>query len=352
MSLQSADMTRPLVQPMAASDAVAWNAYVTRHPRGSFFHLAEWAGITHDVLGHRSHFLIARRGDAICGLLPLIEIRTLLFGHALVSNAFTVGGGPLADDRQVEQALLDEAERLYHRLALDRIEIRGPIEERRGWISENTTYAGFVQELDPDIDANLARIRRKQRAMVRKAQKFDLKVRIERDATSFLPLYADSLHRHGTPMLHNGFYSALIERFGEACDVLLIEQDGTPVAGVMSFYFNGMVMPYYAGSTTDARACAAHDLMYFELMRHALENKGCTWFDFGRSKAGTGSYDFKRHWGFTPQPLSYSFRLPDGEALPEINPLNPKFQRKVAIWRKLPNGVVSRLGPWIARQLG
>ena len=119
----------------------------------------------------------------------------------------------------------------------------------------------------------------------------------------------------------------------------------------MSFFFRDEVLPYYGGGTIDARDVAANDFMYWEVMRHAAE-RGCGIFDFGRSKVGTGAFDFKTHWGFEPEPLHYEYRLLRAKALPEINPLNPKFRLFIAAWKRLPLPVANLVGPWIASDLG
>src|SRR5713101_7589630 len=122
---------------------------------------------------------------------------------------------------------------------------------------------------------------------------------------------------------------------------------GRAVASVLSFYFRDEVLPFYGGGMRSARALAANDFMYWEVMRRACE-QGYRFFDFGRSKVGTGSYAFKRNWGFEPTPLTYQFRLAAGRSLPDLNPLNPKL----AIWKKLPLAVATRLGPLIVRGIG
>jgi FemAB-related protein (PEP-CTERM system-associated) len=133
--------------------------------------------------------------------------------------------------------------------------------------------------------------------------------------------------------------------------VLTVVHDGQAVSSVMSFFFRDEVLPYYGGGTLAARGVAANDWMYWEVMRRAAE-RGCRIFDFGRSKTGTGAFSFKTHWGFEPEPLHYEYRLLRGRALPEVNPLNPKFKLFIAAWKRLPLPVANVVGPWIARDLG
>lgn len=120
---------------------------------------------------------------------------------------------------------------------------------------------------------------------------------------------------------------------------------------MLSFYFRDEVLPYYAGDDAAARALAANDFKYWELMRRACE-RGCRVFDYGRSKLGTGPYAFKKNWGFEPQPLSYEYRLYKRDSVPQNNPANPKYRAFIALWKRLPLGVANALGPHIVRNLG
>ncbi|MBN8899618.1 MAG: hypothetical protein J0H57_01170 [Rhodospirillales bacterium] len=91
--------------------------------------------------------------------------------------------------------------------------------------------------------------------------------------------------------------------------------------------------------------------MYWEVMRRAAD-RGCRMFDFGRSKTGTGAFAFKHNWGFEPTPLAYRYRLAPGAAIPDHNPLNPKYRLFIAAWKRLPLALANRLGPPLVRGLG
>jgi len=120
---------------------------------------------------------------------------------------------------------------------------------------------------------------------------------------------------------------------------------------VLSFYFRDEVLPYYAGDAEAARDLAANDFKYWELMRRAVA-RGCTLFDYGRSKLDTGSYSFKKNWGFEPEPLAYEYALLTRSDVPQNNPLNPKYRMFIAMWKRLPRPVANALGPHIVRNLG
>jgi lipid II:glycine glycyltransferase (peptidoglycan interpeptide bridge formation enzyme) len=115
---------------------------------------------------------------------------------------------------------------------------------------------------------------------------------------------------------------------------------------------HGTVYPYWGGGTFEARRMLGSDAMYFELMRHARDSKGCTRYDFGRSKVDSGNATFKANWGFEPQALTYARRLAPGAVARVINPTNPKYRLQVAAWKKLPLWAANIVGPPISRGLG
>ena len=334
-----------------ADDNARWDRFVDRCESASFFHRAGWRRIIEDVLHHRCHYLAAERAGVMCGVLPLAEVRSRLFGHALVSLPFCVYGGPAAVDAEAEHSLIDAASALARSLGVEHLELRNRFVTCTDWPRQDL-YVTFRKALLPDADANLLAIPRKQRAMVRKGIDHGLRSAIDATPERFFALYADNMHRHGTPPMSKRYFAALMSTFGDACEVLTVMSgEGKPVSGVMSFYFRDEVLPYYAGDTGEARGLAANDFKYWELMRRASE-RGVRVFDYGRSKRGTGSFAFKKNWGFEPQPLAYEYQLLRRSDVPQNNPLNPRYRALIGLWRRLPRPLVNRLGPMLARNLG
>jgi FemAB-related protein (PEP-CTERM system-associated) len=327
-----------------------WDRFVHACPDATFFHLSGWRGILEEVLGHRSWYLYAERDGEIVAVLPLAQIKSRLFGHSLASLPFCVYGGAAGDAAAV--ALLEaRADELARELGVQHLEFRNLKQRHADWPTQNL-YVTFRKEILADDDANMAAIPRKQRAMVRKALKNDLRSDIDPDVKRFFRLYSDNVRRHGTPALSERYFAELHRRFAGSCEVLtVVAPDGKPVSSVLVFYFRDEVLPYYAGDDPAGRDLAANDFKYWQLMCHARA-RGCKLFDYGRSKVGTGPWSFKKNWGFEPQPLSYEYRLYKRDAVPQNNPMNPKYRAMIAVWRRLPLSVANVLGPPIARQLG
>ena len=339
------------VRGFASGDQERWDRFVLQCPQATFFHRAGWRDIIENVFRHRCHYLLAEDAHGLRGVLPLAEVKSRLFGHSLVSLPFCVYGGAVAFDGEAEAALTAAAVELGQSLHVAHLELRNREPQHADWPREDL-YVTFRKPILADADANLLAIPRKQRAMVRKGIGRNLRGEVDPSADRFFALYADNVHRHGTPALPKRYFERLLETFGEACDVLTVtDAQGRAVSSVLSFYFRDEVLPYYAGDTEQARELAANDFKYWDLMRRACE-RGIRVFDYGRSKRGTGSFDFKKNWGFEAEQLHYEYRLRKGTAIPQNNPLNPKYRALVATWRRLPRPLVNALGPMLTRNLG
>ena len=332
-------------------DRGRWDAFVERCPEATFFHRCGWKDVLESVFRHRTFHLLAERDGEVTGVLPLAEVKSWVFGHSLVSLPFCVYGGAAATDVAAVPALHAAARDLAGELGVDHLELRNRIAREPGWPRQDL-YVTFRKEILPDVEANMLAIPRKQRAMVRKGIQRGLRSELDASVDRFFALYADNVHRHGTPAQSKRYFEALQRVFGKDVEVLtVLAPDGQPVSSVLSFYFRNEVLPYYAGDAVTARDLAANDFKYWELMRRACE-RGCRVFDYGRSKRETGSFDFKKNWGFEPDPLHYEYVLRRGDAVPQNNPSNPKYRAMIALWRRLPVGVANAIGPRIVRGLG
>lgn len=296
--------------------------------------------------------MIAERDGSIVGVLPLVEIKSCLFGHALISTAFSIGGGVAALDDEAAAALDEAAVDLLKASKADYLEYRRPVRAHPDWVRKNGLYANFSRPMLVDADEDLLQIPRKQRAVVRKALKNEaLAVRIDTSVDDFYRLYSLNVRNLGTPVFSKRFFQALMETFEDDCEILTVTADGRPLSSVMSFYHGDAVMPYFTGSHVEARRLGSNDFMYWHVMRRAVD-KGYRVFDFGRSKEGTGPFSFKKNWGFTPEPIAHEFYLRDGAEMPDLNPLNPKYAAMVATWKRLPLPVANFIGPLVVRNIG
>jgi FemAB-related protein (PEP-CTERM system-associated) len=401
----------PFIRQYAELDKTAWDAYVMQHPDSTVFHLTAWKEVIEQTFGHKSIYLLAFRNERTTvhpepsalrrsshiqqttfappaqlnakpiypesnslkktseadltgatnsknsltpakpvGLLPLFRIKSLYFGNYLTSLPFVELGGIVADDELIAEQLLDHAVKLAEDLRCDYIELRN--RKVLFDLPVKSIYYNFRREIFSEEDQNLKAIPRKARRMVRQGKKKGLKSEIGNHLlTEFYEIFAKSYHRLGTPVFPLKLFKNLLKTLDNKVQILLIRsQDKIPIASVMTFFFRGQVVPYYAGSVFEYRNLAPNDFMYWELMRFGCEN-GYKIFDFGRSKKDTGSYHFKRHWGFKPVQLAYQYHMVKSKELPNLSPSNPKYQKKIELWKKLPLPVTKILGPPIAKYL-
>jgi len=338
------------VRPATDADRGAWNAFVFSEPGSTFFHRIEWQDVLKRAFGHRTRYLLAERAGRIVGVLPLAEVKSTLFGHLLISTPFCVYGGIVAADATAFDALERYACELARELGVDYLEMRNVTRRHEGWPSKDL-YVTFRKSIGLDPEVNMLAIPRKQRAMVRKGIKENLRSVVDPGVDRHYELYSQSLRNLGTPVFSRRYLETLREVFGPDCDVVTILKGDEPVASCLNFYFRDEVLPYYGGGSSRARAVAGNDFMYWEIMERARE-RGCRVFDYGRSKQGTGAYDFKRNWGFDPVPLHYEYFLVRGKELPNLSPSNPKYARAIGIWRRIPLAITQLIGPPIAKHLG
>ena len=336
-------------------EALRIEAFLAAHPDATPFHRPVWLQAVAQGTGNPPLALLLERAGDMVGYLPLSLIHSPLFGRVLASTGFAVGGGALLAPDADPAPLFAALEELCQRHLCPTAELRGgPLPDaREGWLIKSRSHSSFIRPLAADDEAELLAIPRKQRAEVRKglAQDFEVVTGALDLADEHYRVYATSVRNLGTPVFPRALLRAVLEGFGEQADILTVRHQGQAVASVLSLYHRGAVMPYWGGGTWAARALRANDRMYFELMRQARA-RGCTHFDFGRSKTNSGAHDFKRNWGFEPAPLSYGVYTAPGAPRRDADPTSAAHSRRIDLWKKLPLPVANLIGPWIARGLG
>ena len=339
------------VETLDDSGRSRWDDYVQRTGAATFFHRAGWKTVLERAFGHRTQFLLAREGDVIVGILPLAQVKSALFGDSLASLPFCVYGGIVADHEAAAEALRSAACGLADSLKVGALELRNREPTRTGWPVKDLYYT-FRKAIDPDEEVNLKAIPNRQRAMVRKGINEGLASEWSPSTDRLYRVYSESVRNLGTPVFSAKYLRILQEVFGADCSVLMITHEGRDIAGVMSFYFRDEVIPYYGGSTSEARDVkGVNHFMYWELMRYSCQ-QGYRLFDFGRSKSGTGPFSFKKNFGFEPTPLPYEYYLATSDTMPDVSPMNPRYRLMINAWSKLPLPVANLIGPYLARSLG
>lgn len=329
----------------------AWDAFVNANAQGSFFHLSGWQEVIGSSFGHPCFYLYAEKAGEISGVLPLVEVKSTLFGHALVSTPFCVYGGAIADDVETVRLLEKAACALAEKLAVDYLELRYK-EKQDSALLLKSVHSTFGCNIADSSEAILAGVKKKQRAVIRHSMKNELSAEFGQNIDDFYSLLSQSYRNLGTPIFSKKYFKELIRVFENNADITLVkDRDNNPSNAVMNFYFKDQVLPYYGGGNAASRYIKSADFMYYQVLCHAQE-KGCKWYDFGRSKNDSGPYKYKKNWGMEPQPLHYYYYLVKAEALPNLSPNNPKYKMFIQLWQKLPLFISQWLGPFLSKYLG
>lgn len=342
------------IRRYTSEHAVEWDEFVRRAPRGTICHLSGWARVVERTWGYRPYHLYARRGGTIAGILPLFHVPSRWFGCMLVSTPVGIYGGALAEDPSVGRALIGEAKRLASDLGVEYLELREPSESEEAAgdpeLRLKSLYVTFGRSLPSDGDELLRSYPGSVRNMVRRGMKHGLSAELGglELLGEFYEVFAANMRDLGTPALPRRLFAEFLREFPNACDILVVRRGGRPAGATMNFYFRDVVLPHYGCAYREMHSTGVSNFMYWELMRRAT-GRGCRYFDFGRSKVGTGSWAFKRHWKMHERALPYRYFLVRAKRMPNLSPTNPRFRLMIAVWKRLPVGMTKLVGPVVVK---
>ena len=344
--------TAPTVRPVATpADRAAWAAYVDTQPAGTLFHHPTWSNVVERVFGHTPQHRLAWRGGHVVGVLPLLEVHSLIAGTLLVSVPYGTYGGILADDADTCGVLTAAARELVSERRARLLDLRSatanapdlPCDER---------YAAFTRPLPVDLPGLQTFLPRKARAAARQAvQREGLTVTHDhRLLRTVYDMYARSMRRLGSINYPYRFFTELAAELGLRAWVSVVWRGTTPAAGLLSFVYRDTVLPHFVGVDERVEAPGATNLLYFATMERAVKAQ-LAYFDFGRSRiSNTGPFEFKRNQGFAPRTLGYQ-RYSPTQRTPDLSPTNPRFATVRRLWPYLPLGLTRPLGAWLARSI-
>jgi FemAB-related protein (PEP-CTERM system-associated) len=266
----------------------------------------------------------------------------------MVSLPLAVYGGICADDRDSYFDLLRAGSELAERLGVKYLEMRNQAEPYTTSLPGRDLYVTFTQDLTPGPEKLLQALPRDTRYAVRKSQKAGLEWTEDLTDEEFYEIYAQSVHRLGTPVFSRELFTGLRRQFPDRTRLFGVRKGKTAIAGVLCLYFRDQVLPYYGGALAEYYKDSPNNFMYWNLMAQSC-NEGLRQFDFGRSKRGTGSFHFKSAWSMKVTELPYRYHLVRANEVPELSPVDKKFQLPVAAWKRMPYAWTKILGPRLIR---
>ncbi|HVH69058.1 MAG TPA: FemAB family XrtA/PEP-CTERM system-associated protein [Gemmatimonadales bacterium] len=339
----------PSVEEFTGS-AAEWDGFVRAQPRWTHFHLLGWKTVMTQALGHQCLFLAARDAEGrLAGVLPLVRVNSLLFGHYLVSMPFLNYGGPLGNAAAV-QALVTHAAGLARRGRVKLLELRSrgplpielPVSHRKVTVLLDLVPGSPVeawQALNPRL-----------KNYVRRTQKAGVTVRFGLDQVgSFYEVFSRHMHELGTPTHGRRLFETIAAVFPDDAWFGCAYYGGRPVAAGCGLRWADEVEVTWASAVASAPELRPNALLYWAFIERAAQENLRT-FNFGRSTPDSGPHEFKRRWGSRDEPLWwYDLAARDGTTTP--SPQDPALAWGPRLWKRMPAGLARALGPSIVRCL-
>ncbi len=318
----------------------------------SCYHLTGWKDVIEASFGHKTYYLFAEDGrHEIRGVLPLVHLKSALFGNFMVSLPFFNYGGICADDDEIYGRLLKKAAEVAADVHAGHIEFRHT--RHADTLPEKTAKVCMELPLPAAADDLWESFSAKLRSQIRKPSKEGMYAKIGKaeELDNFYDVFAVNMRDLGTPVYSKEFFRNILKTFPDSSWICTVyTREGRPVASGFLVGFKEKLEIPWASSLRSFNRFSPNMLLYWSVLQFGC-GQGCRSFDFGRSTPGEGTYRFKEQWGAKPVPLYWHYWLRNGNRVPEINPKNPKYQAAIKIWQKLPVGLTRIIGPAIVKNL-
>jgi FemAB-related protein (PEP-CTERM system-associated) len=334
-------------------DATEWDSFVRRQSGWTHFHLHGWRTVIERVFGHECIYLVSRDADGVMNaVLPLVRVRSFVFGHYLVSMPFLNYGGPLGSDAGVS-ALAAEAERIAAQSRVKLLELRSrmplplslPVSHRKITV---------VRDLPADSESLWSTLPAKLRSQIKRPRKEGIEVQVGAEhLDAFYGVFAHHMRDLGTPVLPKRFFAATIDAFGDDVYLAVAYHQNVPVACGCGFRWNDEFEITWASALRAYNAMSPNMLVYWELMAR-MASAGARLFNFGRCTPGSGTHRFKMQWGGREETLWWYQRAAGAENVAESSTPSPDdgiYALATKVWQKLPVPIATRLGPAIVRSI-
>jgi serine/alanine adding enzyme len=339
------------VRPTPGSD---WDRYVEARPAAATYMLSGWTLIAQEAFGHEVFFVEARGPTGVlCGVLPLVRQKSLVFGDFVTSIPFFNYGGALTDSEQIAYLMMERARALVSGLGCSYLEFRDNCRRQGEWLVR-TDKVSMILQLPDSVGALSSALGAKLRSQVKRAAREDVRVRVGGHDLlhNFYEIFCHNMRDLGTPVYPLHFFQAILERFPDKCVLLVVDRAGMPAAAAFLIIANRRAEIPWAACRADAKPLGFNMKLYWEVLLAVVE-RGCTVFDFGRSTIDSGTYSFKKQWGAEPMQLYWHRwerdRLQHGAGNAVAAGRLMRFA--TTVWRHLPIGVANALGPLVSPAL-
>lgn len=333
-----------------STEKKGWDEYVARAHHATLYHELGWKHIFEDFFGHKALYLMAKEGDNIKGILPLVSMKSRLFGKFIVSLPFHCIGGACADDPSAEHALIAEAINTTKKEKVDYLELRNSEKKEANFITQSHK-AGFLLDLTPGLDDLWKGFKKQIRNRVRKAEMGNPVIKFGHEyLNDFYNCYSAHMKQLGLPMHDILFYKAVLNTFPEESRIAVVFHNGRPIGAKFFIMHKDTMYLIWGASAEEARELMPNYLLTWEVIKYALK-AGYKYCDFGRSTVNTGPYYFKESWGGRLQPLYWQYYLNNGNKIPDLTSSGSKYKFATEVWKRLPAPVTNFIGPRIVKYI-
>jgi serine/alanine adding enzyme len=337
---------------LAEQEHQRWDAFVASHPNASVYHMSVWRDLIKRLFGHQSYYLSARHTDGtIAGVLPLVRLRSRLFGDFLTSMPYVNYGGAIAVNTETEEALMDRACEVAGDLGCRHIEFRDARKRDNRW-PVRTDKVVMELVLPNAVDILWSDLGSKIRAQIKRSTNEAIEAfRGGKELlTEFYAVFARNMRDLGTPVYPRDLFGSILEAFPEKTNIVVVRHRDRPVAAAFLLGFGSRLEIPWASSIRDYNRFGVNMLLYWEVLKFTIE-LGYEIFDFGRSTIDSGTHRFKAQWGARERQLYWHYWLQEGQGVPQLTPQNPRYQLAVKAWQHLPLWLANSLGPRIVKNL-
>ena len=333
------------------ADGLRWERFLAQRTDAGHCHRWGWKEVIEESFGWPTFYLLAEEGDEILGVLPLVWQKSRLFGSFLTSVPYLNAGGVLAENEQVRDALIGEAIELARKRKARYLELRFRSEPGLR-LPTRCHKVAMVLPLQPDAEAMWAALPHKVRTDIRKGMKANLTAEFggQEFLADFYSVFARNMRDLGTPVYSQRFFAEILRVFPEDAHICRVRHRDTTIAVSFLIGHRGTLEAVWSASRYDYLAMRPNMFLYWSILRFATERR-FHFFDFGRSTIGSGTHHFKKQWGAQDVPLHWTYWLPDGASLPELNPENPRYRLAIRLWQRMPVSVTNLIGPSLAKRL-
>lgn len=366
-----------IIRFCAENDRENWDAYAGAHPNASCYHLSAWGAVIRKAYSHTTYYLLAidnitsSDNGHVIGILPLIHMKHFLFGNTLVSMPFFDMGGMIAEDEEIERALLSKALDLAKGLEVTSIELRNTQAIR--WLQSRETQSPesavslcmdyfaetrshkvrMIMDLPESSASLMSSFKSKLRSQIRVPLKEGLESRIGgvELLDDFYQVFLINMRDLGSPVHSRRLIKLAMDEFPDKAKIVVVYKGSQPVASSVIVGFRDILHNPWASSLRQYSRLSPNMLLYWTMLEYGCDN-GYKRFDFGRSSPEEGTYRFKEQWGAKPQPLYWQYIGLKGLASGIGTTEKSRYETAVRYWQKLPVSVTRILGPKIRKHIG